>query len=409
MPIITIFSASFCHGDQITEKIAQKLGYQKIGEEILQKAETDYQIPYQKLDRAMHGAPSFLNNLTHEKEQCVAYIQAAFAEYLRTDNLVYHGFAGHLLPKYLNNILRVCIVANREDRIKTAMQETGISEKKAESQIEKNDIESYRWTQYLFNFGPWDKRLYDLKIPLHEFALDDAVQLICDNESKIKAQTPENMDQIIEDFVLASKVNVTLAENGYHYEVTCDQGHVLITVKEFRWRREKLQEKLKELAQNVEGVKNVEIRIGTDQQQPKDRYIFDVHPKVLLVDDEKEFVLTLSERLQMRDFQPQVVYDGEQALSFVKNDEPDVVVLDLMMPGIHGIDVLRQLKKEHPNVEVIILTGHGSQKDRMIAEDLGAFAYLEKPVEIDKLSQTMKKAYQKIQEKMTSSETTDFE
>jgi DNA-binding response OmpR family regulator len=91
-----------------------------------------------------------------------------------------------------------------------------------------------------------------------------------------------------------------------------------------------------------------------------------------------------------------VAYDGEEALSLVKSEEPEVMVLDLKMPGIDGIEVLRRMKKEHPNVEVIILTGHGSEREKELARELGAFAYLEKPVDIDVLSQTMKEAYRKL-------------
>jgi DNA-binding NtrC family response regulator len=117
----------------------------------------------------------------------------------------------------------------------------------------------------------------------------------------------------------------------------------------------------------------------------------------LLVDDEKEFVHTLSERLSTRNLESSIVYNGEEALDFVKNDEPDVMVLDLKMPGIDGIEVLRRVKREHPNVEVIILTGHGSDKEESLAEELGAFAYLHKPVNIDLLAQAMKEAYKKVE------------
>ena len=75
------------------------------------------------------------------------------------------------------------------------------------------------------------------------------------------------------------------------------------------------------------------------------------------------------------------------------------MVLDLKMPGIDGLEVLRQVKKSHPETEVIILTGHGSEKEEELAIELGAFAYLQKPIDIDKLSETMKNAYKKIREK----------
>ena len=106
----------------------------------------------------------------------------------------------------------------------------------------------------------------------------------------------------------------------------------------------------------------------------------------------------------MRDMGSAVAYDGETALSLVQEDEPEVMILDLKMPGIDGIQVLRQVKSTRPEIEVIILTGHGSEADREVCMQLGAFAYLQKPVDIDVLSDTLKRANAKIQERKKSAE-----
>ncbi|PIU50534.1 MAG: response regulator [Desulfobacterales bacterium CG07_land_8_20_14_0_80_52_14] len=115
--------------------------------------------------------------------------------------------------------------------------------------------------------------------------------------------------------------------------------------------------------------------------------------KVLLVDDEEEFVTSLSERIKMRELGSEVALNGEKALQIVKDQVPDVMILDLKMPGIDGMEVLRRVKKAYPEVEVIILTGHGSEKDEEEARRLGAFDYLQKPVDIDNLVQRIKHAY----------------
>ncbi|MBW1667137.1 MAG: response regulator [Deltaproteobacteria bacterium] len=117
--------------------------------------------------------------------------------------------------------------------------------------------------------------------------------------------------------------------------------------------------------------------------------------KVLLVDDEEEFIKTLAERIKMRDLKSDVALNGEEALKFVDNQAPDVMVLDLKMPGIDGMEVLRRVRKAYPEVQVIILTGHGSKKDEEEARRLGAFQYLQKPVELEKLLATIKEAYKK--------------
>jgi DNA-binding NtrC family response regulator len=124
---------------------------------------------------------------------------------------------------------------------------------------------------------------------------------------------------------------------------------------------------------------------------------FEAPVKVLLVDDEREFVQTLSERLQMREIDSSVVYDGESAMDVLQENAPEVIVLDLQMPGIDGIEVLKRVKAQNPEIAVIILTGHGTDADKDICMELGAFAYLEKPVDIDTLSETLERANDRMQ------------
>jgi two-component system response regulator CpxR len=115
--------------------------------------------------------------------------------------------------------------------------------------------------------------------------------------------------------------------------------------------------------------------------------------KVLLVDDEEEFVKALAERLELRGFKIRVALNGERALEMLQDESPDVMVLDLRMPGIDGLEVLRRVKKTAPEVQVIILTGHGSEADRQMALRSGAFEHLQKPVDITRLIDTLNRAY----------------
>ena len=114
--------------------------------------------------------------------------------------------------------------------------------------------------------------------------------------------------------------------------------------------------------------------------------------KILLVDDEKQFVDTLSERLAMRDFEARVAYDGPEALKAVEQPT-DVIVLDLRMPGMDGFEVLRNVKKSNPQVQVIILTGHGGDAEEQTAYRMGAYNFLRKPMDIDELLNSIRMAY----------------
>jgi DNA-binding response OmpR family regulator len=125
--------------------------------------------------------------------------------------------------------------------------------------------------------------------------------------------------------------------------------------------------------------------------------------RVLLVDDEIDFVTTLSNRLGMRGIKADVVHDGQAALDFVAEKEPDVIVLDLKMPGMYGMEVLRQLSKTNPHIQVVILTGHGTDRDEEEAERLKAFDYLRKPTNIDTLADRIRGAYKfKVEKTMAA-------
>lgn len=113
---------------------------------------------------------------------------------------------------------------------------------------------------------------------------------------------------------------------------------------------------------------------------------------ILLVDDEVEFISTLAERLDLRGIPARVVYDGESALKAVAEDAPQVMVLDVMMPGIKGIDVLQRVKETHPGVQVILLTGQGKTRDGIEGMRFGAFAYMMKPLDLEELIATIGEA-----------------
>ena len=114
--------------------------------------------------------------------------------------------------------------------------------------------------------------------------------------------------------------------------------------------------------------------------------------KILLVDDEEEFVNTLAERLTIRGYRVRTAHDGESALEMVNADPPHVVLLDVLMPGMGGLDVLRMIKSMHPETQVILLTGHGSTRGGIDGMKQGAFDYLMKPVRIEELLAKLKEA-----------------
>lgn len=119
-----------------------------------------------------------------------------------------------------------------------------------------------------------------------------------------------------------------------------------------------------------------------------------VMPKVLLVDDEGPFVQSLAERLAIRGVAADIVTDGHEALEYVTRHAPVVVVMDMVMPGIDGTEVLKQIKRISPRTQVILLTGRGSVEDGIEAMRHGAFDYLLKPVMVEDLLEKIHEAAQ---------------
>lgn len=117
------------------------------------------------------------------------------------------------------------------------------------------------------------------------------------------------------------------------------------------------------------------------------------HIKLLIVDDEAEFLVTLGERLEMRDFDVHCVRSGQAALDLCREEKFDLALVDLKMPGMDGKELLTQLKARHKYLEVIILTGHGSLGSAVECAKLGAFSYLPKPYQLEDLLQVLQDAY----------------
>ena len=107
--------------------------------------------------------------------------------------------------------------------------------------------------------------------------------------------------------------------------------------------------------------------------------------RVLLVDDEAEFVSTLAERLELRGYEVRTADSGESALAILEQGLPHVVVLDVRMPGMDGMEVLDHIRVRHPDLPVIMLTGYGSTRDGIEGMRRGAFDYMVKPIDIDAL------------------------
>ncbi len=119
-------------------------------------------------------------------------------------------------------------------------------------------------------------------------------------------------------------------------------------------------------------------------------------PLVLLVDDEVPFVETMTKRLKKRDLIVNTAFSGQEALDILdKHRNTDVVILDVKMPGMDGIETLEKIKKSYPLSEVVMLTGHATVESAIEGMKKGAYDYLMKPCDIEQLMQKVEEATQK--------------
>ncbi|HSO23285.1 MAG TPA: response regulator [Chondromyces sp.] len=119
--------------------------------------------------------------------------------------------------------------------------------------------------------------------------------------------------------------------------------------------------------------------------------------RLLVVDDEEDFLRSIVMRIELRGIEVEGVTSGAAALEYLKAnpDAVDVVLLDIKMPGMDGIEALRQIKSCCPDTEVIVVTGHASQEFSRLGRELGAFDYLIKPIRLDAILERIQAAFRR--------------
>jgi two-component system response regulator CpxR len=401
MAIVVIDAGVFCGGREVAAGVRESLCAAELtDQELFAAAAESSDIAASRFEKLVYGPRSLLDGVRRDRARLVAHLRTAVAATIGGGEArVYLGRVGHLVPPALTHVLKVCLGGTHDYRLQQALAE-GVSKREAQRRISKDDELRADWTGDLFNRGPWEKDLYDVFIAMQDASVEGAVEMITTHALRPAVAVTPSVEEALRDFRLAAAVDVALADAGHDVDVTCLDGAVRILIKHHAMFLERHQRELVDIATTVPGVRSATARPGPQYREPGISFDIDIEvpSKVMLVDDEEEFVLALSERLQTRRMTPVVAFNGEQALAMVENDEPEVMVLDLKMPGIDGMEVLRRVKRTHPSTEVIILTGHGTDAEEVLAAELGAFAYLRKPVDIEVLTETMKAAYRRLEE-----------
>lgn len=399
MAVISVTGALFTHANETVAGLSKALGYQIVTDnDIIEQTALNQGITVSTIHKVIDSKQIAFNDFTHEKEKIIASLRKTLAANIRKGDIIINGIIGHLIPEWTTHVLKVLIAADKETRIKNGMALLGKTEKEATHEVNESDKQAILWVNGITGKKAWDADLYDIVIPADKDSADEAISLITKHHATVASMSETLIQKEADDFALAAEVELALAETGGGLIVSADSGNIVVTIDKNVLLLSKFKQKITSIASQVPGVTSVDTRIGKNYYKSDRTHSFEFETPlhVLLVDDEKEFVETLSERLKMRQISSDVVFSGHEALETADRDDTEVMVLDLKMPGIDGFEVLRQIKKTKPEIEVIILTGHGSEEDKVTCMDLGAFAYLQKPADIDQLAATMKQAYEKI-------------
>lgn len=229
MGIITISRGCYSHGKEIAENVAARLGYACVDNKFLLGASEYFNVPEMQLMKTFRDPPSFFERLTHGRDTFMAYIRAALLERIKKDNVVYHGYAGHLLLSDVNCVLKVRVQARMPERIHMISRLKNLSRKEAIRQIKEEDRQRSQWTRAIYKEDLSDPHLYDLVVQIGPLSIPDACDIVCNAATSPACQIGDADLRKIEDLAVASHVQAVL-QKYEPVEVISEGGNVRIVL-----------------------------------------------------------------------------------------------------------------------------------------------------------------------------------
>jgi len=266
MPIITISRGSMSGGQALAQCLANSLRVPCVGREILVQAAAKLGVPEQVLSEKLEKSPGFWQRLTLERRIYVVAVQAALAEHAVVGDLVYHGFAGHMLLRGVPAALRVRLIAPMPMRIRSIIEREGVAPGDAERVIQERDQNRRRWTEALYGVNLEDPRLYDLVINLETMPVASACATVAAAAAQPEFVVTDEVRASLRDFLLACRVKVALvtqpASRGLDLDVTVTKGVATIRGEVPKaamptHTSQRIEQELTQIAQAVAGVEAV--------------------------------------------------------------------------------------------------------------------------------------------------------
>ncbi|HLI63790.1 MAG TPA: cytidylate kinase-like family protein [Terriglobales bacterium] len=232
MAIITVSRGSKSGGVEFAECLAHCLGFASLSHEVTTQAAENLGIPEELLLGKIQKGAGAWERLTTNRRLYVIAVQSALADACIAGDLVYHGYAGHMLLKGIPTVFKVRLIAPMDMRIRTVMGELGLSYEDARYYIHYVDQERVSWTKFVFGVDWHDPANYDVVINLADMSIDTACALVGAVAQLPAYQSTEPVRKKLRDFALACRVKLALAKHpafrAAQFQVTADDGKVEI-------------------------------------------------------------------------------------------------------------------------------------------------------------------------------------
>ena len=214
MAIITISRGSLSGGRSLARCLGANLDYRVVSrEELVQEAAKRYGVNEKDLQKGLEEAPRFWDRFRVDRRIYVSVAQATLCHLVRSDNVIYHGHAGHLLLRGIGHVLRLRIIMPMNQRIPLAVREHGLSEGAAEGFIRKRDEERASWTRFLYGIDWLDPVLYDLTLNLEKLTIQGACEMVSSMVQRSEFEVTDANRRELDDLELASHTHAKLFLN----------------------------------------------------------------------------------------------------------------------------------------------------------------------------------------------------
>lgn len=259
MSVITISRAFCSKGSELAERIADQLQYTCVSREILLEASDQFNVPEIILTKAIHDGPTIFDKFTHGKQKYIAFIRAALLDYLKKDNVVYHGLAGHFFLQGLSNVLKVRTIADMDERICEEMEKENISEPLARKRLLNEDRDRRAWGLYLYGVDTYDPELYDIFINMKDISLADCAEIICHTVSLPSFKTNGKALERLNDMALAARVYALIIDKYFNTTVLSHEGNVSIQLNDPVTKSAKVKQDIETMIASVSGIRNITV------------------------------------------------------------------------------------------------------------------------------------------------------